>query len=248
LITIKSNREIAVMRDAGRIVAECHAAVAERVRPGVTTLELDTFVEGLIRKFGATPSFKGHEGFPGSICVAINDVICHGIPSQAVLTEGDVITIDIGAFWKGYHGDSAWTYAVGRVSPLVQHLMDVTRECLYLGIAQAQVGGRISDIGHAIQQRAERERFGVVREFTGHGVGQKLQESPSVPNFGAPGTGITLRAGMTLAIEPMITTGHWRSKFDADGWTARTIDGSICAQYEHSVALTEHGPVILTEL
>jgi methionyl aminopeptidase len=248
LIQLKSPREIALMRDAGRIVAECHAALAEAVQPGVTTLDLDRLIEAEIRRHGAIPTFKGHHNFPGSVCVAVNDVICHGIPGKYRLKDGDVITVDIGATYKGYIGDSAWTYPVGTVSPAVQELMAVTRECLFLGIARAVAGNRVGDIGHAIQTFAEARGMGVVREFTGHGVGQALWEPPAIPHYGAPGTGTLLRAGMTLAIEPMITLGGWEAKTDADGWTVRTVDGSICVQYEHSVAVTANGPVVLTEL
>jgi methionyl aminopeptidase len=236
------------MREAGRIVAECHAALAEQVRPGVTTLELDALVERMIRRRGAIPSFKGHHGFPNSICVAVNDVICHGIPSARALNEGDVITIDIGACYQGFHGDSAWTYAVGEVSPQIRRLMEETREALFLGIEQARVGRTVGDIGHAIQSFAESKGYGVVREFTGHGVGRELWEEPVVPHYGKPGAGHPIQVGMTLAIEPMLTLGTWRAKIDSDGWTARTADGSICVQYEHTVAVTEDGPVILTAL
>lgn len=248
MIKLKSPREMAIMRDAGKIVAECHAALAERLKPGVTTMELDAFVEQKIRDRGATPSFKGYRGFPASICVAVNDVICHGIPDHRPLKPGDVITIDIGAFYKGFHGDSAWTYTAGEVAPEVRQLMDWTREALFAGIAQCHPGNRVGDIGHAIQSLSEPRGLGVVREFQGHGVGQDLWEAPAVPHFGQPGTGPGLRTGMTLAIEPMLTLGAWRAKMDADGWTARTIDGSVCVQYEHSVAVTDDGPVILTEL
>ncbi len=248
MIKLKSPREIEIMRDAGRIVAECHAMLAELVKPGVTTLELDDAVERRIRQLGATPSFKGHHGFSGSICTAINDVICHGIPDRKALREGDVITIDVGAFYKGYHGDSAWTYTAGAVSPEIQHLMDVTKECLFIGIDQARTGNHVGDIGHAIAERAKQAGMGNVRQFTGHGVGQELWEDPTVPHYGSPGTGALLRPGMTLAIEPMITLGGWRAKVDPDGWTARTVDGSICVQYEHTVAITEDGPMILTQL
>lgn len=236
------------MRNAGRIVAECHAALAQQVQPGVTTLELDAMVERMIRERGAIPTFKGHHGFPGSICVAVNDVICHGIPNARSLRSGDVITIDIGACCQGYHGDSAWTYAVGEVSPRIKRLMDDTRESLFVGIEQARVGKRVGDIGYAIQSFAEPRGYGVVREFTGHGVGRDLWEEPVVPHYGKPGAGRELKPGMTLAIEPMLTLGAWRSKVDDDGWTARTVDGSICVQYEHTVAITEEGPVILTAL
>jgi methionyl aminopeptidase len=249
LVNLKSAREIAIMREAGRIVAECHAALAPRVKPGVTTLELDRFVEDFLAARGATPSFKGYQGFPASICASVNEVVCHGIPSaREKLQEGDVITIDIGAFYKGFHGDSAWTYAVGEVSPQVRKLMDVTHRSLLAGIAEARVGNHLGDIGSAIQALAEGEGMGVVREFGGHGVGQALHEAPHLHHFGTSGTGMRLRAGMTLAIEPMVTLGDWRVKIDPDGWTARTVDGSICVQYEHSIAITEEGPVILTEL
>ncbi|HEY3363671.1 MAG TPA: type I methionyl aminopeptidase [Symbiobacteriaceae bacterium] len=245
---LKSPQEIAILRMAGRIVAEAHAALAERVKPGVSTAELDRFVEDLIRSRDAIPSFKGHQGFPATICVAVNDVICHGIPGPYRLVEGDLITIDIGACHHGYHGDSAWTYAVGEVAPVVRKLMDVARECLFVGIAVARPGNRIGDIGHAIQTLAGSHGMGVVREFIGHGVGQSLWENPPVPHFGTPGTGLPLKVGMTIAIEPMITLGDWRATVDPDGWTARTVDGSLCAQYEHTIAITDDGPVILTEL
>lgn len=236
------------MRDAGRIVAECHAALAEKVQPGVSTRELDRFVEQFLAKHNATPSFKGYNGFPASICASVDDVICHGFPSSKRLKAGQVITIDIGAYYKGYHGDSAWSYAVGEVSPEVAELMKVTRECLFAGINVALPGNYMGDIGHAIQTLAESHGYGVVRDYIGHGVGQDLHEAPEVPHFGTPKTGLKLRSAMTIAIEPMITLGDYRVKVDADGWTARTVDGSICVQYEHTVALTDNGPEILTQL
>jgi methionyl aminopeptidase len=248
LIKLKSPREIAIMRDAGKIVAECHAALADRIEPGISTRELDRFVESIILKHGATPSFKGYNGFPGAICVAIDDVICHGFPGSHRLKNGEIVTLDIGAFYKGYHGDRGWTYAVGEVSPEAQRLMEATYKCLYLGIEQARVDQRLGDIGHAIQSYAEGEGLGVVREFTGHGLGQELHEPPTVPHYGEPGQGARLRSGMVICIEPMITLGDWRSKIEADGWTARTVDGSLCAQYEHTVAITDNGPEILTDL
>ncbi|SHJ92860.1 type I methionyl aminopeptidase [Desulforamulus aeronauticus] len=248
MIVLKSPREIAIMGDAGKIVAECHAMLAEKIKPGITTLELDQLTEKLIRSRGAIPSFKGHHGFPATICVAINDVICHGFPSAKELKDGDVVTIDIGALYKGYHGDSAWSYAVGNVSPEIAKLMQVTKECLFLGIEQAQPGKRIGDIGHAIQSHAESLNYGVVREFCGHGIGQSLWEEPQIPHYGRPNRGTLLKPGMTIAIEPMITTGDWRAKLAPDGWTASTIDGSICVQYEHTLAITKDAPVILTEL
>lgn len=246
MVTLKSPREIEIMREAGRIVAQGHAALAKRVRPGITTRELERFVEEFLKQRGATPSFKGYRGFTGSICVAINDTICHGFPGTERLKEGDLITIDIGAFYKGYHGDSAWTYAVGQIAPEAQRLMDVGRQALFEGIRQAVPGNRVGDIGHAIQSYAEGHGMGVVREFIGHGVGQTLHEGPEVPHFGNPGSGVLLKRGMTLAIEPMITAGDWRARIEPDGWTARTVDGSLCVQFEHTVAITDDGPVILT--
>lgn len=248
MIKLKSAREIATMREAGRIVAECHEILAEKVRPGVTTKELDRIVETHIKKRGATPSFKGYNGFPGAVCVAIDDVICHGFPSKERLHEGQVVTLDIGAFYKGYHGDSAWSYTVGEVRPEIQQLFERTKQALFIGIEQARAGNRLGDISYAIQSYADSFGYGVVREFTGHGVGADLHEDPPVPHFGEKGTGVLLRSGMTLAIEPMITLGTWESKVDRDGWTARTADRSVCVQFEHTVAITDDGPVILTEL
>lgn len=249
MLKLKSQREIGIMREAGRMVAECHAALAPLVQPGVTTAELDRFVEAFLHERGATPSFKGYNGFPAAICIAINDVICHGFPGPRKLKEGEVVTIDIGAFYQGYHGDSAWTYAVGEVAPAVAQLMADTKTSLYLGIEQARVGNRLGDVAHAIQSFAEGKGYGVVRDFTGHGVGSSLHEEPTaVPHVGLPGTGAVLRPGMTIAIEPMITLGDWRARVEPDGWTARTRDGSICVQYEHTVAVTADGPLILTQL
>ncbi|WP_400161991.1 type I methionyl aminopeptidase [Brevibacillus sp. TJ4] len=248
MTVLKSSREISTMRVAGKIVAECHALVAEKIRPGVTTRYLDQLVESHIRKAGAVPSFKGHQGFPASICVAPNDVICHGFPSDVPLREGDVITIDIGAFYNGFHGDSAWTYAVGKVSPDVRRLMDAGKQALFLGIQQACPDKRIGDIGHTIQTYVENLGYGVVRDFTGHGIGQNLWEKPTIPHYGKPGRGPVIKTGMTLAIEPILTLGDWKARMDADGWTARTRDGSICVEYEHTIAVTDNGPEILTVL
>lgn len=248
MIIYKSPREIAIMKEAGRIVAECHAALAEKIKPGISTKELDSIAEAFIKRSGAIPSFKGHQGFPACICTAVNDVICHGIPNSNVLNDGDVITVDIGAKVKGYHGDSAWSYAVGKVAPEVEHLMKVTKECLFLGIEKAQIGNRIGDVGAAIQTHAERYRYGVVRDFCGHGVGRNLWEDPQVPHYGQPGRGALIMPGLTIAIEPMITNGGWKMKVDPDGWTARTLDGSVCIQYEHTIAVTEEETIILTDL
>lgn len=246
MILIKSARELELMRRAGRLVAECHAALAERIRPGVTTAELDAFVEDYLRRRGGVPTYKGYRGFPASICASVNDVVCHGIPGRQRLREGDVITVDIGVTLEGYHGDSAWTYAVGQVSQEAQRLMEIGEACLMAGIDQARPGNRLGDVAHAIQSLAEGHGYGVVRDFVGHGIGRQLHEDPDVPHFGKPGTGVRLRPGMTLCIEPMITLADWRVTIDDDGWTARTLDGSLCVQYEHTIAVTEGEAEILT--
>lgn len=248
MVTLKSDEEIKIMREAGRIVAECHALIAEYIKPGVNTLEIDRMVEQHIRSRGALPSFKGYHGFTASICVAINDVICHGFPSEQPLKEGDVVTLDTGANYMGYHGDSAWTYAVGSVSEDIERLMKACHQSMMLGIEQAQDGKRIGDIGFAIDSYARQHGYGNVRQFSGHAVGREIWEEPTVPHYGIQGKGARLKKGMVLAIEPMLTLGDWRATIDADGWTARTIDRSICVQYEHTVAITDNGPVILTTL
>lgn len=249
MISIKSQREITLMREAGRIVALAHQEVAKYVKPGVSTYELDQIVEQVIRDNDATPSFKGYGGFPASACTSINEQVVHGIPSKEVfLSEGDIISIDIGANYKGYHGDSAWTYAVGTISTDIKQLMDVTKESLFLGLKQAKAGNRLSDISHAIQAHAEQYGYGVVREFVGHGVGKQLHEDPQIPNFGLPGKGPKLKAGMTLAIEPMINMGRKEVLVQEDNWTAVTIDKMPSAHYEHSILITDDEPIILTTL
>ncbi len=252
-VKLKTPGEIRKMRAAGRIVAEVLALMRDQVRPGVATAELDAFAEREIRRRGATPSFKGYGGpppFPASICVAVNEQVVHGIPSQRqILREGDIIGIDIGAYYNGYHGDACITYPVGRVSPEAERLLRVTEECLWLGIEQARVGKTVGDIGHAVQTHAEAAGYGVVRGLGGHGVGRRLHEAePSVQHVGRPGTGLKLRAGMTFTIEPMINAGRpeWREL--ADGWTVVTVDGSLSAQFEHAIAVTDNGPEILTRL
>lgn len=248
MIIFKSDREIQIMREAGRIVAQCHAALKEHIQPGITTKELDRIAENFIQQAGAIPSFKGHHGFPACICTSINDIICHGIPDQTELRAGDVITIDIGVKLNGYHGDSGWSYVVGRVRPEIEQLMKVTEECLDLGIQQARPGKRIGDIGAAIQSCAEGYQYGVVREFCGHGIGRDLWEEPEIPHYGRAGKGPLIRPGMVIAIEPMITNGGWQAQIDRDGWTARTVDRSICIQYEHTIAVLEDETIILTQL
>lgn len=248
MIIFKSAREIQLMREAGRIVAQCHAALKDHIQPGITTRELNHIAEKWIAQSGGIASFKGHQGFPACICTAINDVICHGIPDQTKLRFGDIITIDIGVKLNGYHGDSAWSYAVGQISPEIAQLMRVTEECLHLGIEQARPGKRVGDIGAAIQSHAERHRYGVIRDFCGHGVGRELWEDPQIPHYGQAGKGRLLKPGMVIAIEPMITNGGWQAQIGGDGWVARTADHSICVQYEHTVAILEEETVILTQL
>lgn len=248
MIHLKSKDEIRLMREAGRIVAECHALLENIIKPGVVTLDVDRMIEEHIRQRGAIPSFKGYHGFPASICVARNEVICHGFPDHLPLQEGDVVNIDIGACYKGYHGDSGWTYAVGKVSEDSKRLMKVAEESLFLGIEQATVGNRVGDIGAAVDAHAKRFGFGNIRDFSGHGVGQKLQEDPQIPNYGVKGKGTRLQNGMVIAIEPMLTLGGWQAYIEEDGWTARTVDGSLCVQYEHTIAITDDGPQILTVL
>ena len=249
MIIRKSLREIELMRIAGRIVALAHQEVKKHIAPGVSTLELDQIAERVIRENGATPSFKGYGGFPGSICASINDVVVHGIPkASTILKEGDIISVDIGACYKGYHGDSAWTYPVGEISAADQHLMDVTLNALYKGLEQAKPHNRLSDISAAIGNYAKSFGYGVVVDFTGHGVGKNLHEDPAIPNYGTPNMGPVLQPGMTLAIEPMINAGTKNVKVCSDGWTTITRDGKKSAHYEHSILITDEGYEILTKL
>ena len=249
MIIRKSLREIELMRIAGRIVALAHQEVKKHIAPGVSTLELDQIAERVIRENGATPSFKGYGGFPGSICASINDVVVHGIPkASTILKEGDIISVDIGACYKGYHGDSAWTYPVGEISAADQHLMDVTLNALYKGLEQAKPHNRLSDISAAIGSYAKSFGYGVVVDFTGHGVGKSLHEDPAIPNYGIPNMGPVLQPGMTLAIEPMINAGTKNVKVCSDGWTTITRDGKKSAHFEHSILITDEGYEILTKL
>jgi methionyl aminopeptidase len=235
------------MREAGRLVGEVLTELAARVAPGVTTADLDELAEKRLRKAGATPAFKGYHGYPATICASINEEVIHGIPSgRRVLNEGDVISIDVGASLDGYFGDSAITLAVGQVTEEAATLLRVTDESLYKAIEAVKLGGRISDIGHAVQRHVEAYGFSVVREFVGHGIGQKMHEEPQVPNYGEPGRGPRLTEGMVLAIEPMVNAGKPAVKVLADGWTAVTRDGSLSAHFEHTVAVTADGPWILT--
>lgn len=246
LISIKSPREIERMRKAGEITAAARKLAGEMVEPGITTLEIDREVRKFITSHGAKPSFLGYGGFPASACISVNDVVIHGIPDHRKLQEGDIVSIDVGAFIGGFHGDCAATFPCGKVSDEAQQLMDVTRQSFWEGIKMARAGNRVSDISHAVQQYAERFGYGVVRSFVGHGVGAKLHEPPEVPNFGAAGHGPRLIAGMTLAVEPMITAGHWEVKVLDDQWTTVTKDGSLAAHYENSILITDGEPEILT--
>ena len=247
MIVLKTSRELAAMRVAGRISANALKLAGQAVEPGVSTWEIDRIARRYIESEGAKPSFLGYGGFPASACISVNTVVIHGIPSKdLILGHGDIVSIDIGAFYEGFTGDNAYTFACGDVSPEAQRLMDTTRESLYEGIRAAKAGNRVGDIGHAVQTYVEARGYSVVRDFVGHGVGAKLHEDPSVPNFGAPGRGVRLLPGMTIAIEPMVNAGVHTVKTLSDGWTTVTTDGKLAAHYEHSIAITADGPVILT--
>lgn len=247
MISLKTERQIKLMREACIISARALRLGGEAVQPGVTTQEIDNIVRKYIEGCGATPSFLGYGGFPASACISINDEVIHGIPSsKRVIKNGDIVSLDIGAFYNGYHGDNAATFAAGDVTPEAQALMDATRESLYQGIAQAKVGNRLGDISYAIQRYVEDRGFSVVRDFVGHGVGANLHEDPSVPNYGTPSRGVRLAKGMTIAIEPMINAGTEKIKVLPDGWTVKTLDGKLSAHFEHTIAITGDGPVILT--
>ncbi|MED1919841.1 type I methionyl aminopeptidase, partial [Bacillus thuringiensis] len=218
------------------------------ITPGITTKELDQIAEKTIQKYGATPSFKGYNGFPGSICASVNEELVHGIPGKRKLKEGDIISIDIGAKYNGYHGDSAWTYPVGNISESVQKLLDVTEKSLYLGLEQVKPGERLSNISHAVQTHAEENGFSIVREYVGHGIGQDLHEDPQIPHYGPPNRGPRLKPGMVICVEPMVNQGRRYVKTLSDDWTVVTVDGKWCAHFEHTIALTEAGYEILTTL
>ena len=246
MISIKSNREIELLRMAGEIVHETRMYLIPFIKEGITTKELDTLAENFIRSKGATPSFKGLNDFPASICTSINQEVVHGIPSKRKLRNGDIISIDIGACYKGYHGDSAWTFAVGEISPKKQELMEHTKESLFKGLEQIKPGNHIGDISHAIEEHAKKYHLGVIRELVGHGVGTSVHEEPDVPNYGEPGLGPVLKEGMVLAIEPMLTLGRRDICILDDDWTIETVDNSPAAHYEHTVVVTHDGVEILT--
>ena len=246
MISLKSPREIQAMRKAGRITAQARALAGSMVNPGVTTLEIDTAVRRFIESRGARPSFLGYGGFPGSACISVNEEVIHGIPSSRKLKEGDIVSIDVGAFVDGFHGDCAATYPCGQVSDEAMRLIRVTEQSFWEGIRYAKQGCRVSDIGHAVQTYVEANGFSVVRDFVGHGVGAKLHEPPEVRNFGAAGHGPRLQPGMTLAVEPMVNAGSWQVKVLADGWTTVSLDGSLTAHYENSILITDGEAEILT--
>lgn len=241
----KTPGEIELMDEANRIVHRVLDGIAERIAPGTTTAELDRFAESLIRDAGAVPAFLNYKGYPATICASVNDVIVHGIPNDQPLAEGDIVGIDCGVRYQGYFGDAARTFAVGDVEERTRELLDVTQHALDLAVDEVRVGRRLSDIGHAVQKHVEANRFSIVREFVGHGIGTSLHEDPQVPNFGRPGEGPTLKPGLVLAIEPMVNAGSPGVRVDRDGWTARTDDGSLSAHFEFSVAVTESGPRVL---
>lgn len=247
MVVVKTARELSRMKDACRISALALRVAGEAVKPGVTTYEIDNIVRSYIEKQGATPSFLGYGGFPASACISVNDVVIHGIPSKkCVLKEGDIVSVDVGAYYKGFHGDNAYTFPCGKISADAQALLDATKESLYEGINKALAGNRTGDIGSAVQQYVEARSYSVVREYVGHGVGAKLHEDPSVPNYGFAGHGTRLIPGMTIAIEPMVNQGkHYTRKLN-DGWTVLTVDGKLSAHFEHTVAITPDGPKIMT--
>lgn len=247
MIICKTPREIEIMREAGRIVSLTHQEIKKHITPGVTTKDLDQIAEEFIRKHDAIPSFKGYNGFQGSICTSVNNELVHGIPGDRVLKAGDIISVDIGAKYNGYHGDSAWTYPVGKIDAETERLLEVTEESLFIGLKEAIPGERLSNISHAIQTYVEANGFSIVREYVGHGIGQDLHEDPQVPHYGPPNKGPRLKPGMVLAVEPMVNAGSRYVKTLADNWTVVTVDGKMCAHFEHTIAITDEGYEILTK-
>ena len=249
MIQLKNKSLIAIMREAGRITGEALALARDAVKPGVSTKEIDTLIRHHIERSGAKPSFLGYGGFPASACISINEQVIHGIPSsKVILKEGDIVKIDVGAFYQGYHGDSARTFAVGRISEDAARLIDITEKCFWAGVEKIKPDARIGDIGHEIESLATAHGYGVVRRYVGHGVGQNLHESPDVPNYGTAGRGARVCPGMTIAVEPMICIGSGEVRELPDGWTVVTADNTLSAHYEHTVALTENGLEILTQV
>lgn len=247
MISIKSDREIELMKEAGRLVGETHKYLKQFIKEGITTIELDKLAEDFIRKNGGIPTEKGYEGYPASICASVNDEVVHGIPGKRKLKNGDIITIDMVISYKGYQADSAWTYAVGEISKEKKYLMEHTEKALYEGLKQVKPGNRLGNVSHAIQEYAESHNLSVVRELSGHGIGTEMHEDPDIPNYGKKGTGIVLKKGMTLAIEPMLNLGKRDIAILNDDWTIVTLDGSDSAHYEHTVVVTEDGCEIITK-
>lgn len=249
MIELKSKREIELMKAAGEIVALVHQTLKEVIEPGMSTLEMDRVAEKIIHSNHATPSFKGYNGFPASICASINEEVVHGIPSRKrIVKEGDIVSVDVGAIYQGYHGDGAVTIPVGKILPSTQNLLDVTQKSLMKGIEKALLHNRLTDISHAVQMYAESCGFSVVRDYVGHGIGREMHEAPQIPNFGPSGHGPKLKTGMVLAIEPMVNIGTYEVETLKNGWTVVTKDHSLSAHFEHTVAITENGPEILTTL
>ena len=247
MISIKSPREIELMREAGAIVARVHKKMKEVIKPGISTLEINRIAEEVIRQNGATPSFKNYQGFPCAVCTSVNDMLVHGIPDHTILIDGDIITVDVGACYKGYHGDSGWTYAVGNVAPEVLKLMEVTEESLYKGLEQVKPGNHVGDISNAIETYVKSFGYGVPADYTGHGIGRSVHEDPYVPNVGKPGTMELLKKGMCIAVEPMVFMGSEKCYTLPDGWGVKSYDHSWAAHYEHTVAITDNGYEILTQ-
>ena len=245
-IIIKSDREIAIMREAGRIVAKVLQTLSGQVRAGMKTRELDKIAAEELNNLGAKPSFKGYRGFPANLCVSVNDEIVHGIPGERVLREGDIVSLDLGAIFDGFQGDAAITVGIGEISPRARDLIETTRGALNAGIEAARAGARLGDVSVAVQNYAESRDYSVVREYTGHGIGRDMHEEPQIPNFGIPGTGPVLRKGMTLAIEPMVNTGGWQTRLGDDHWLVLTADNSLSAHFEHTIAITDNRAEVLT--
>ena len=246
MIYVKKPNELDKMRVAGKLTGDALKHIEEKIKPGVTTAQINKWIHEFITSQNATPSFLGYHGYPASACVSVNDVVVHGIPGDRVLQEGDIVSVDVGVIKNGWQGDAARTFAVGKISPEAQKLIDVTRECFFEGIKHARNGRRLGDLSSAIQRHAESHGYGVVREMIGHGIGRQMHEDPAVPNFGKEGTGVMLKTGYTIAVEPMINAGTFKIKFEPDGWTTRTADGSLSAHYENTIAIGDGEPEILT--
>ncbi len=247
MIIIKTDEEIQKMKKAGEILAGVHKEIAKMIKPGITTMDIDRFVEEYLAKRGATPEQKGYHGYPYATCASVNDEICHGFPNDKPIMDGDIVSVDMVVNLDGWLADSAWSYGVGNLSDVSKKLLDVTKEALYIGIEQAVIGNRIGDISSAIQKYVEKNGFSVVRDFVGHGIGKSMHEDPQVPHYGNAGRGVRLVEGMVITIEPMVNVGTYRMKVDDNQWTARTIDGKLSAQFEHTLAITKDGPFIITD-